>query len=1275
MGKLYKKGGEINPDNKSVKNYFAQGSGKAGGVLVGKRHSEGGIKAVNKSTGQPLEMEGGEVVITRNAVSDNTKREFNGEMLTNREILSKINESGGGVSFASGGTLPKRIRTSGKEYKYGGKMMKDHDIVSSCGCKHSMAKGGETKKYPKNFKTKNNKGINPKYNYALLLINKNKDVYLMGSFSKLETAESQKNFWEKNYSDKEEVDRFVIDELVLDKMAKGGLAKTPAPKKDRITGSKKNKPGSASSKASAKSITLSDQIVKVLKNKVEKYKKDHPSSTLNVNTLKAVMRRGMGAYSSSHRPTISGGAPNSRTAWGFARVNAFLKKKSGAKVKAAYVQDDDLMAKGGKTKGGDCFVKAGSFCLLHNSYDFIGEPYLVHAEVRGQGKIEGLRYGHAWFEDDKNVYDFSNGREIIMPKQVYYYYGDIKTDDPKKYQRYTFQEARDKMSKTKTYGSWDIETDYEDGGEMDPYKSGGRIVWHDSDAPDANGKFKELNIKELAAWLIKTRKKDVKKISASINQQIVFNRKKDPEYASKMKKVRTEVYKQLGREDLLANGGDLDQEITCVNCGWHWNTKDSDESDKYICHKCGFDNRTFYDPEFVGEFNKYEIYKSIGPLRQANEIIDKIKSIERQNKMEGGGILFTINDDKIDDLLNRSNLNYQFMDDDGYLISEKDFQKFQEMISDKGYDYNNVMVIDYNYALGGKLKNSQNFFSEYQDWYKNGVSDKMTIMITIPNAFSKMSSGDNDVILDVFEKTDESVNGKEKLKELLQLADKNKIDVYLEPIPRYNKIKDEAKKKKITREYLISYYKKFDFELLPNGFMVRKHKNIKMGKANYMKAGGNLNYEITCEVLDENGERQIDPQSIANLTKCINNLPQTKILHYDDEKNDYYPYRKRLHKDIIYEFKKDLVCIERDEPIAILMGGSPASGKSTFLKKYAPYLLKEEILKIDADEIRARLPEYKGYNASQTHLETKDIVNTLLSNRNIGIPCRFDLIYDGTMNNTKSYLPLIRLLKNDGYKVFIVYIDKVPKDVIVKRALERYKKSGRFVPLEVIDDFFEKGTAAFEQLKKESDGFMLVDGSNQDYKIIERGGEKIPQDRNYSNIGEPIKITTEEVIRELKTGGRLKNSPDFLKGKKEELEEHRDTFEKLRKNKLTADQAAELVVLEHLKKKPDYYKKYSTGGKIQIQDKKIISYKEFLDLDQRVQSPYDNENNYYYPLYCSKNKMIMFFKDGNRRNNFITPQLAYKSFLFHRYKLDFKDLSAKEKNALMLGKQSLLEKN
>ena len=122
---------DLKYDSKEVKEHFAHNSGSAGGVLVGKRHSEGGIKAINKSTGQPLEMEGGEVVITRKAVSDNKKREFEGEMLTNREILSRINQSGGGVAiFSEGGDIESHTCScSGKEYKYGGRMMSDYEIA------------------------------------------------------------------------------------------------------------------------------------------------------------------------------------------------------------------------------------------------------------------------------------------------------------------------------------------------------------------------------------------------------------------------------------------------------------------------------------------------------------------------------------------------------------------------------------------------------------------------------------------------------------------------------------------------------------------------------------------------------------------------------------------------------------------------------------------------------------------------------------------------------------------------------------------------------------------------------------------------------------------------------------------------------------------------------------------------------------------------------------------------------------------------------------------
>lgn len=78
-----------------------------------------------------------------------------------------------------------------------------------------------------------------------------------------------------------------------------------------------------------------------------------------------------------------------------------------------------------------------------------------------------------------------------------------------------------------------------------------KLKWNDSDAPKANGKFRDLGIKDLAAWLIKTRKKDIRKITGSINQQIGFNKNDDKEYVKKMEKVRKEVYKQLGRKDLL----------------------------------------------------------------------------------------------------------------------------------------------------------------------------------------------------------------------------------------------------------------------------------------------------------------------------------------------------------------------------------------------------------------------------------------------------------------------------------------------------------------------------------------------------------------------------------------------------------------------------------------------------------------------------------------------------------------------------------------------------
>lgn len=119
-------------------------------------------------------------------------------------------------------------------------------------------------------------------------------------------------------------------------------ASTPAPKKDQIKGSKTNKKGSSKDKKSASSIKFSARVEKSLKNKVEEHnKKAKKGRKVTMSMLKAVYRRGAGAFSTSHRPG------KTRDQWAMARVNAFLKLvRSGRPSNSAYKQDNDLLPSG-----------------------------------------------------------------------------------------------------------------------------------------------------------------------------------------------------------------------------------------------------------------------------------------------------------------------------------------------------------------------------------------------------------------------------------------------------------------------------------------------------------------------------------------------------------------------------------------------------------------------------------------------------------------------------------------------------------------------------------------------------------------------------------------------------------------------------------------------------------------------------------------------------------------------------------------------------------------
>jgi hypothetical protein len=64
-----------------------------------------------------------------------------------------------------------------------------------------------------------------------------------------------------------------------------------------------------------------------------------------------------------------------------------------------------------------------------------------------------------------------------------------------------------------------------------------------------------------------------------------------------MKDGKLQIY---GKDIVFENGGQMnEQTIQCVKCDWTWSTADSDEADKYVCHKCGFDNSLFYDTDIL----------------------------------------------------------------------------------------------------------------------------------------------------------------------------------------------------------------------------------------------------------------------------------------------------------------------------------------------------------------------------------------------------------------------------------------------------------------------------------------------------------------------------------------------------------------------------------------------------------------------------------------------------------------------------------------------------
>tara|TARA_R100001443_G_scaffold6678_1_gene15689 strand:+ start:517 stop:2322 length:1806 start_codon:yes stop_codon:yes gene_type:complete len=116
--------------------------------------------------------------------------------------------------------------------------------------------------------------------------------------------------------------------------------KTPAKPSERRTGSDKNPRGSAGGQRGG--IKLSAANIKTLEGYIKEHNKkvgNAKGKKANMGALKAVFRRGAGAFSTSHRPSV-----RSRDQWALGRVKAFLRLlSSGRPSNPKYTTDYDLL--------------------------------------------------------------------------------------------------------------------------------------------------------------------------------------------------------------------------------------------------------------------------------------------------------------------------------------------------------------------------------------------------------------------------------------------------------------------------------------------------------------------------------------------------------------------------------------------------------------------------------------------------------------------------------------------------------------------------------------------------------------------------------------------------------------------------------------------------------------------------------------------------------------------------------------------------------------------
>lgn len=237
--------------------------------------------------------------------------------------------------------------------------------------------------------------------------------------------------------------------------------------------------------------------------------------------------------------------------------------------------------------------------------------------------------------------------------------------------------------------------------------------------------------------------------------------------------------------------------------------------------------------------------------------------------------------------------------------------------------------------------------------------------------------------------------------------------------------------------------------------------------------------------------------------------------------------RVKKHSEIEAEILNGVTPVPNGQrPIGYVLGGGPASGKSSIIKN-GFVKLPESIAKIDSDHIKSLLPDYAemvatgdveqvGKAAAFNHEESSYLSKKIVKQ---SIESRFNTLLDGTGNGSYHSLKnKVNAMRANGMQVVGQYVT-VDTEEAVRRSNARAEKTGRKVPESVIRKTHEGVSAVLPRAAQEGifDEWQLWDtDGGGDPRLVAEGKKKEGRIANPELWGRFLKKAGESTYEQYK---------------------------------------------------------------------------------------------------------------------------------------------------------------